>query len=135
MRLETLSSALFIALEGKATEKECNEIALNVLDLFGYGERALGNQMSNDDLALFYYFEDMGLIRTEISLHMLPDRKGRYTEWRTTEFVLCSDRINTLAASSLHVRDEFEVYLEDMKALMIMYEELPETFYLAGAYS
>jgi hypothetical protein len=135
MRLETLSSALFIALEGKATEKECNEIALNVLDLFGYGERALSNQFSNDDYATMYFFEDMGLIRSETSLHLISDRKKRYVEWKTIEFILCTDRINTLATSSLHVRDEFEVYIEDMKAIRKMYEKFPEKFYPMGAYS
>jgi hypothetical protein len=133
MRLETLSSCLFISLEGKADKKECNELALHVLDIFGYNDRTTSNQLQRDDISMLYMLEDMELVRQEIEIDKIPDKWGRKVlEWRITSFILCTEKIEKLAISSLHVKNEIELDVETMKDVRKMYEELPEKVFMAG---
>jgi hypothetical protein len=40
------------------------ELALRVLNYFGYGEEAIDNSLDQEDRRLFYFLQDLGLLKT-----------------------------------------------------------------------
>ncbi len=80
MKIETLTKALVRAYDFQVSEKECHEIAWNVLSFFGYDIRVISNHLTSEELSLFSELEDLNFLRSEVSIISLPHKPGR--DWR-----------------------------------------------------
>jgi uridine phosphorylase len=76
-----------------AQDKDCiDQIALFVMDFFGYEERILDNRLTPRDRDIFYMLEGMGLLKTEMEEATI--QKGKV--WRIHYWILNTEKIANL---------------------------------------
>ena len=85
---EMLERAILNKLE--VTEEIAHDIAIRVLNYFGYENEAIDNRLNQDDRRLFYFLQDVHLISTFWEEELLPTT-GRV--WRVFYWKLNSDQI------------------------------------------
>ncbi len=96
-------------------EEYANQLALHVLNFFGYSDRIIDNILEPEDRDTFYMLEDAGILTTEREETTLYD--GR--EWRIHYWLFRKKRIEELIEGSTKV--EAEVKAEDS-----FYGDLPD---------
>lgn len=105
-------------------EEQAYELALHVLNFFGYADRIIDNVLEPEDRDAFYMLEDAGILTTEREETTLYD--GR--EWRIHYWLLKKDRVEALM--SLSKTEEAEE-----KDGGFDYDELPDDIWKRGGSS
>ena len=95
------------------TEEIAHDIALRVLDYFGYEEEMIDNQLNQEDRRLFYFLQDVELLSTFWEEDVLPTT-GR--TWRIFYWKLNVEKIRAAARAA-----KDECFAEPD-----LYETLPE---------
>ena len=91
--LEELSQAIQNSPDNKGMEEDqAYELALHVLNFFGYSDRIIDNILEPEDRDAFYMMEDAGILTTEREETTLYD--GR--EWRIHYWLFRHDKIDKL---------------------------------------
>ena len=91
--LEELTQAIQNSPDNKGMEEEqAYELALHVLNFFGYSDRIIDNILEPEDRYAFYMMEDAGILTTEREETTLYD--GR--EWRIHYWLFRHDKIERL---------------------------------------
>ena len=91
--LEELTQAIQNSPDNKGMEEEqAYELALHVLNFFGYSDRIIDNILEPEDRDAFYMMEDAGILTTEREETTLYD--GR--EWRIHYWLFRHDKIDRL---------------------------------------
>ena len=116
--IENLRTAILRSLDtATAQDKEwIDQIALFVMDFFGYEERILDNRLTPRDRDIFYMLEGMGLLKTEMEEATI--QKGKV--WRIHYWILNREKIASLVETPENV-EEPETYSEGK-----VYENLSE---------
>ncbi|MDN5357500.1 MAG: DUF6015 family protein [Candidatus Methanomethylophilaceae archaeon] len=96
-------------------EEQAYQLALHVLNFFGYSDRIIDNILEPEDRDAFYMLEDAGILTTEREETTLYD--GR--EWRIHYWLFRKKRIEDLISGN--VKRETEADAEDS-----FYEALPD---------
>ncbi|MDG6224394.1 MAG: hypothetical protein QCI82_02655 [Candidatus Thermoplasmatota archaeon] len=82
--------------EGKEGQDEwIKQMAIFIMDFFGYEQRVLDNNLTPKDRDIFYMLENSGILRTEMDETTI--QKGK--TWRIHYWVLNRDRIRELSVS------------------------------------
>ena len=97
------------------------DLALHVLNFFGYSDRIIDNILEPEDRDAFYMLEDTGILTTEREETTLYD--GR--EWRIHYWLFKRERINELMESA--DKEEKAVEVPDS-----VYDELPDDIWSRG---
>ena len=91
--LEDLTQAIQNSPDNKGMEEDqAYELALRVLNFFGYSDRIIDNVLEPEDRDAFYMMEDAGILTTEREETTLYD--GR--EWRINYWLFRKDKIRQL---------------------------------------
>ena len=91
--LEELTQAIQNSPDNKGMEEEqAYELALHVLNFFGYSDRIIDNILEPEDRDAFYMMEDAGILTTEREETTLYD--GR--EWRIHYWLFRREKIQEL---------------------------------------
>ena len=91
--LEDLTQAIQNSPDNKGMEEDqAYELALRVLNFFGYSDRIIDNVLEPEDRDAFYMMEDAGILTTEREETTLYD--GR--EWRIHYWLFRHDKIDKL---------------------------------------
>ena len=96
-------------------EEQAYQLALHVLNFFGYSDRIIDNILEPEDRDAFYMLEDAGILTTEREETTLYD--GR--EWRIHYWLFRKNRIEQLI-------QDVDPIEEDTKAEADIYEDLPD---------
>lgn len=96
-------------------EEQAYQLALHVLNFFGYSDRIIDNILEPEDRDAFYMLEDAGILTTEREDTTLYD--GR--EWRIHYWLFRKKRIEDLIGGNM--KREAEAEAEDS-----FYEALPD---------
>lgn len=120
LRIEDLQIAIKNVIRNPTTQKgmpedEARQMAMHVMNFFGYHERIIDNILEPEDRDAFYMLEDVGLLTTEREETTLYD--GR--EWRIHYWLFKKDTILGLARG----HSEEDAKIEEAKSI---YEEMPE---------
>lgn len=81
--------------------EDLSSTAIQVMQFFGSEREIVGNHLEQEDIALMYQLEDIGLVGTRIEEYNLVDGK----EWRVNYFVLNAKKIREYSSRSVK-RDE-----------------------------
>lgn len=92
-------------------KEAAEELAIRVLNYFGYGEEVIDNALDQDDRRLFYFLQDVSLLKTAWEEAILPN--GR--TWRIFYWYLNVENI-----------EEFSGEEEIQKQEEGLYEALPQ---------
>ena len=91
--VEELTQAIRNSPDNKGMEEDqAYELALRVLNFFGYSDRIIDNVLEPEDRDAFYMMEDAGILTTEREETTLYD--GR--EWRIHYWLFRHDKIDRL---------------------------------------
>ena len=108
--VEDLTQAIQNSPDNKGMEvDQAYELALRVLNFFGYSDRIIDNVLEPEDRDAFYMMEDAGILTTEREETTLYD--GR--EWRIHYWLFRHDKIDKLlkegcAAEKAAVKSDFD---------------------------
>ena len=91
---------------------ELKETATQVIQFFGFEKEVVGNHLEQDEIAVMYQLEDIGLINTKIEEYNLSDGKP----WRVNYFILNIKRIKECSSNSIE---------EKTDEVLQIYESLP----------
>jgi hypothetical protein len=92
-------------------KEAAEELAIRVLNYFGYGEEVIDNALDQDDRRLFYFLQDVSILKTAWEEAILPS--GR--TWRIFYWYLNVENI-----------EEFSKEEEVTKQEEGLYEALPQ---------
>jgi hypothetical protein len=92
-------------------DEMAGQISLRVLNYFGYEDSIIDNALDQDDRRLFYFLQDVAILKTDWEEAILPS--GR--TWRIFYWSLNNENIASIAMD-----------IEVIKAQMGIYEALPE---------
>ncbi len=93
-------------------ESAAEELALRMLNYFGYEEEVIDNMLDQEDRRLFYFLQDLKLLKTHWEEAVLPS--GR--TWRIFYWKLNAD----------HICREVRKLEENVDEIVSLYETLPE---------
>ena len=116
--LEELTNAICNGPNNRGLDREeAYELALRVLNFFGYSDRILDNVLEQEDRDLFYMLEDNTILTTDREETTLYD--GR--EWRIHYWLFKRDKIEKLAQGGETVKKKetpeqsvYETLTDDM---------------------
>jgi len=91
-----------------------SQLALRVLNYFGYEDEVIDNALDQDDRRLFYFLQDVGLLKTAWEEAILAS--GR--TWRIFYWFLNIENI-----------EEFSKDYEESKAELGVYDSLPDNIW------
>ena len=94
-------------------EEDLRDTAVQVMQFFGFEKEVVGNHLEQDEIALMYQLEDVGLISTRIEEYNLLDGNP----WRVNYFILNARKIREY--SSMKVE-------ENPSCISQVYQDLPE---------
>lgn len=103
-RHAALSKAIMIRIGVK--QDVADELAMRVLNYFGYGEEVIDNTLDQEDRRLFYFLQDVSLLKTAWEEAILPS--GR--TWRIFYWYLNIESIEESSAAEEEVGREMGVY-------------------------
>ncbi len=117
--IENLRTAIERSLDSAICQDEewVDQIALFVMDFFGYEERILDNRLTPKDRDVFYMLEGMDLLKTEMEEATI--QKGKI--WRIHYWILNKDKIAKLV--NLELPEEM---IEDPLSDGKIYQNLSE---------
>ena len=95
------------------TAEDLRDTAVQVMQFFGFEREVVGNHLEQDEIALMYQLEDVGLISTRIEEYNLLDGNP----WRVNYFILNARKIREY--SSMKVE-------ENPSCISQVYQDLPE---------
>ena len=95
------------------TAEALRDPAVQVMQFFGFEKEIVGNHLEQDEIALMYQLEDLGLIDTRIEEYNLLDGNS----WRVNYFILNAKKIREYSSR------EIESNLSDVSQV---YQDLPE---------
>jgi hypothetical protein len=87
-------------------EDDMRDTAVQVMQFFGFGKEVVGNHLEQDDIALMYQLEDIGLIDTRIEEYNLPHGNP----WRVNYFILNVGKIREYSSRSVERDEASSVY-------------------------
>lgn len=97
LNLEDLTTAIRTSIDRGGMEEEgARDMALHVLNFFGFNDRIIDNVLEPEDRDAFYILEDSGLLVTEREETTLYD--GR--EWRIHFWMFRRERIQDLVRAA-----------------------------------
>ena len=99
--------------------EEAKQMAMHILNFFGYNDRIIDNILEQDDRDIFYLLEDEGILSTEREEITLHDGK----EWRIHYWVLRRDKI--LEWMNKEAPEKEESVPEEF----LIYEKLPDEYW------
>ena len=111
-----LAKAMAYLYSGEGTilkEEDLRGTALQVMQFFGFEKEIVGNHLEQDEIALMYQLEDVGLVDTRIEEYNLLDGNP----WRVNYFILNAKKIREYSSK------EIESNLSDVSQV---YQDLPE---------
>ena len=94
-------------------EEDLRDTAIQVMQFFGFEREVVGNHLEQDEIALMYQLEDVGLVDTRIEEYNLLDGNP----WRVNYFILNVKKIREYSSK------EIESNLSDVSQV---YQDLPE---------
>ncbi|MCL1979037.1 MAG: hypothetical protein FWG60_02635 [Methanomassiliicoccaceae archaeon] len=97
-------------------EEEAYDLAIHVLNFFGYSDRIIDNILEPEDRDAFYMLEDAGLLTTEREETTLYD--GR--EWRIHYWLFRKDKIKEM------IYPDVGTVSEKTADESMFYEDLPD---------
>ena len=120
--VEELTQAIRNSPNNRGIEEDAAyNLAIHILNFFGYSDRIIDNILEPEDRDTFYMLEDAGILTTEREETTLYD--GR--EWRIHYWLFKRDKIQALMASKVgSVEDEFH---EES-----IYDDLPDDIWHRG---
>ena len=120
--VEELTQAIRNSPNNRGIEEDAAyNLAIHILNFFGYSDRIIDNILEPEDRDTFYMLEDASILTTEREETTLYD--GR--EWRIHYWLFKRDKIQTLMASKVgSVEDE---YHEES-----IYDDLPDDIWHRG---
>lgn len=83
-------------------EEWVKQMAIFIMDFFGYEQRVLDNNLTPNDRDIFYMLENSGILRTEMDETTI--QKGKI--WRIHYWVLNMDRIRELSCDEKEEAEE-----------------------------
>lgn len=104
-----------IASKVGANKSMAKELAMRVLNYFGYGEVVIDNMLDQEDRRLFYFLQDLKLLKTDWEETILPNGRS----WRIFYWEINTDEILKEARKLSEIRDES----------MNIYDTLPENIW------
>ena len=107
---ETLSRAILNKMD--VTKDVSDDIALRVLNYFGYDEEIIDNVLDQDDRRMFYFLQDVELLGTHWDEAILPNGRN----WRVFYWSLNTQNIMEYAKPPC----------EEPAAEIGLYDSLPE---------
>ncbi len=121
--LEEMTKAIAnrVGIEPHLAEKE----ASFVMDLFGFETRIIDNTLEQDDRQLFYFLEEMGLLRTGMEESTLYDGRS----WRTHYWELDKEGIRDAIKRPRYRGTSREPSPEEI------YEEIPDELWFVRNYN
>ena len=97
----------------KLKAEDLRDTAVLVMQLFGFEKEVVGNHLEQDEIALMYQLEDIGLVNTRIEEYTLMDG----TPWRVNYFILNSEKIREFSSKTVMVnQDNASLVYEDLPA-------------------
>ncbi len=87
-------------------KEAAEELAIRVLNYFGYGEEVIDNALDQEDRRLFYFLQDVSLLKTAWEEAILPS--GR--TWRIFYWYLNIENIEEFAEEEEEQRQEAGLY-------------------------
>ena len=95
MTVDLLKKALTSVFNDKCEVGDdwASNIALFIMDFFGYEERILDNDLTSKDRDIFYMLEGVGILKTEMEEATI--QKGKV--WRIHYWILNHEKIKQLA--------------------------------------
>jgi len=103
-RHASLSNAIMKRIGVK--QDAADEVAMRVLNYFGYGEEVIDNTLDQEDRRLFYFLQDVSLLKTAWEEAILPS--GR--TWRIFYWYLNVESIEESSSEREEERHEEGVY-------------------------
>ena len=101
--LDELSLAIRNSPDNRGMEEDQSyDLALHVLNFFGYSDRIIDNVLEPEDRDAFYMLEDATILTTEREETTLYD--GR--EWRINYWLFRKDKIRELMNSAGNVQED-----------------------------
>ena len=94
-------------------EEDLRDTALQVMQFFGFEREVVGNHLEQDEIALMYQLEDVGLVSTRIEEYNLLDGNP----WRVNYFILNAKKIKEYSSKKTE---------ENAPDVSQVYEYLPE---------
>ena len=88
---------------------DLRDTAVQVMQFFGFEREVIGNHLEQDEIALMYQLEDIGLIDTRIEEYNLLDG----TPWRVNYFILNAKKTREYSSMSVE-RDEASNVYDDL---------------------
>ncbi len=103
-RHASLSRAMMrrIGIQAEAAD----QLAVKVLNYFGYGEEVIDNSLDQEDRRLFYFLQDMALLKTAWEEAILPS--GR--TWRIFYWYLNVENIEEFSKDYVRPMAETQLY-------------------------
>jgi hypothetical protein len=96
----------------KTKQNEFGETATQIMQFFGFEREVVGNHLEQDEIALMYQLEDIGLVSTRIEEYTLMDG----TPWRVNYFILNSEKIREFSSKTVRTNQD---------NASLVYENLP----------
>ncbi len=87
-------------------DREAGDLAQKVLNYFGYDEDIIDNLLDQEDRRLFYFLQDLGILKTAWEEAVLPT--GR--TWRIFYWFLNTDNIEHFAEQVTIVTQPLGIY-------------------------
>ncbi|MCQ5375552.1 MAG: hypothetical protein NO474_03025 [Methanomassiliicoccales archaeon] len=83
-------------------EQMAKEVALRILNYFGYGELVIDNILDQEDRRLFYFLQDLKLLKTNWEETILPNGRS----WRIFYWELNTEEILREAQKLIATKEE-----------------------------
>ncbi|MEM0449509.1 MAG: DUF6015 family protein [Methanomassiliicoccales archaeon] len=81
-------------------------LALRVLNYFGFENEVIDNTLDQEDRRLFYFLQDMGLLKTAWEEALLPNGRS----WRIFYWYLNTEKIEEFSKDEIIQNEEKELY-------------------------
>lgn len=81
-------------------------LALRVLNYFGFENEVIDNTLDQEDRRLFYFLQDMGLLKTAWEEALLPNGRS----WRIFYWYLNTEKIEEFSKDEIIENEEKELY-------------------------
>ena len=90
-----------------------SDASAGIMQFFGFEREVVGNHLEQDEIALMYQLEDIGLVNTRIEEYTLMDG----TPWRVNYFILNSEKIREFSSKTVRAsQDNASMVYENLPA-------------------
>ncbi len=96
-----------------AKADDFSDASAGIMQFFGFEREVVGNHLEQDEIALMYQLEDIGLVSTRIEEYTLMDG----TPWRVNYFILNSEKIREFSSKTVRTsQDNASLVYENLPA-------------------